>query len=221
MGAAIGQILPFAIGVAISPIPIVALILMLFSSSAKSNSVAFTLGWVLGLALVGLIVLAIGLESSNSGESDASATIKVVLGLLLLVAAVRQWRSRPRDGEEPEMPAWMNAIESFAPSKALGVGLLLSGANPKNLALTVGAAATISSAGLDSTDEYVTLAVYVLIASITIIAPVAYYLILGERADPPLAEAKGWLLANNNTVMFVLLLVFGFKLLGDGLAVLL
>ncbi len=221
MGAAIGQILPFAIGVAISPIPIVALILMLFSSSAKSNSVAFALGWVLGLALVGLIVLAIGLESSNSGESDASATIKVVLGLLLLVAAVRQWRSRPRDGEEPEMPAWMNAIESFAPSKALGVGLLLSGANPKNLALTVGAAATISSAGLDSTDEYVTLAVYVLIASITIIAPVAYYLILGERADPPLAEAKGWLLANNNTVMFVLLLVFGFKLLGDGLAVLL
>jgi hypothetical protein len=63
--------------------------------------------------------------------------------------------------------------------------------------------------------------VYVLIASVTIIAPVAFYLILGERADKPLSEAKNWLLANNNTVMFVLLLVFGFKLIGDGLAVLL
>jgi hypothetical protein len=99
--------------------------------------------------------------------------------------------------------------------------MLLSAVNPKNLALTVGAAATIASAGLDSSDEYITLAVYVLIASVTIIAPVAFYLILGERADQPLSEAKTWLLQNNNTVMFVLLLVFGFKLIGDGLAVLL
>jgi threonine/homoserine/homoserine lactone efflux protein len=221
MGSAIGQILPFAIGVAISPIPIVALILMLFSASAKRNSIAFALGWILGLALVGAIVLAFGLDSNGSGESDTSATIKLVLGLMLLVAAVRQFRSRPHDGEDPKVPAWMDAIDSFTPNKAFGVGMLLSAVNPKNLALTVGAAATISSAGLDSTDEYITLAVYVLIASVTIIAPVAFYLILGERADRPLSEAKTWLLRNNNTVMFVLLLVFGFKLIGDGLAVLL
>jgi hypothetical protein len=220
MGSAIGQILPFAVGVAISPIPIVALILMLFSASATRNSIAFMLGWILGLALVGAIVLAFGLDSDSGGESDTSATIKLVLGLLLLVAAVRQFRSRPKAGEEPATPAWMEAIDSFTPNRAFGVGMLLSAANPKNLALTVGAAATISSAGLDSTDEYVTLAVYVLIASVTIIAPVALYLILGERAGRPLSEAKGWLLANNHTVMFVLLLVFGFKLIGDGLAVL-
>ncbi len=220
MGSAIGQILPFAIGVAISPIPIVAVILMLFSASATRNSVAFALGWILGLALVGVIVLAFGLDSNSGGESDTSATIKLVLGLLLLVAAVRQFRSRPRDGEAAVTPTWMSAIDSFTSSKAFGVGILLSGVNPKNLALTVGAAATISSAGLDSTDEYIALSVYVLIASVTIIAPVAFYLILGQRADAPLSEAKGWLLANNNTVMFVLLLIFGFKLVGDGLAVL-
>jgi len=197
----------------------------LFTSSpdfwpALRNSAVYTLLYVpLSVALS--LVLALGLDSNSGGESDTSATIKLVLGLLLLVAAVRQFRSRPKDGEAPEMPAWMDAIDSFTPNRAFGVGMLLSAVNPKNLALTVGAAATIASAGLDSTDEYITLAVYVLIASITIIAPVAFYLILGERADKPLSEAKTWLLANNNTVMFVLLLVFGFKLIGDGLAVLL
>ena len=127
MGSAIGQILPFAIGVAISPIPIVAVILMLFSASATRNSVAFALGWILGLALVGVIVLAFGLDSNSGGESDTSATIKLVLGLLLLVAAVRQFRSRPHDGEAADMPTWMSAIDSFTSNKAFGVGILLSG----------------------------------------------------------------------------------------------
>ena len=93
--------------------------------------------------------------------------------------------------------------------------------NPKNLGLTLAAATTIGSAGLNTTEELITLGVYVLIASVTIIVPVATYLILGDRADEPLTEAREWLLANNNTVMFVLFLVLGFKVLGDGLAVLL
>ena len=37
----IGDILPMAIGVAISSVPIIAVILMLFSAKAKSNGLAF------------------------------------------------------------------------------------------------------------------------------------------------------------------------------------
>ena len=37
MGSAIGEVLPFAIGVAISPIPIIGVILMLFSERARQN----------------------------------------------------------------------------------------------------------------------------------------------------------------------------------------
>ncbi len=221
MGSAIGQVLPLAIGVAISPVPVIALILMLFSKSAKKNSLTFAFGWILGLTLVGAIVLALGLESDSGGESDTMAAVKVVIGLLLIGLAGKQWTTRPKPGEEPTLPGWMAAIDSFSPGKSFGVGVLLSAVNPKNLGLTIAAAATIGSAGLDTTEGYITLMVYVLIASITIIVPVATYLILGDRADKPLTEAKEWLLANNNTVMFVLFLVLGFKVLGDGLAVLL
>jgi len=47
-----GEILTFAIGVAISPVPIIAVILMLFSSRAKVNGPMFLLGWVVALAVV-------------------------------------------------------------------------------------------------------------------------------------------------------------------------
>ena len=47
----IGDILPLALGIAISPIPIIAAILMLLSPKAKGTSVGFLLGWVLGIVV--------------------------------------------------------------------------------------------------------------------------------------------------------------------------
>ena len=52
MESALGSILPQAIGVAISPVPIIAVILMLFSKRARSNGIAFLVGWVLALVVV-------------------------------------------------------------------------------------------------------------------------------------------------------------------------
>jgi hypothetical protein len=56
MGEAIGQSLPLAIGVALSPIPIIAVVLMLTTPRARANGPAFVLGWLLGLGLVGAVV---------------------------------------------------------------------------------------------------------------------------------------------------------------------
>ena len=217
---AIGQVLGNAVGVAISPVPIIALILMLFSRAAKVNSVAFLVGWLVGLTGIGLVVLAIGVQASDGTESDGGGAVKVVVGLLFLALAVKQWRSRPKAGAEPEMPGWMSAIDDFTAIKALGLGLLLTVPNPKNLGLTVSAAASISADGLDGGSAIGALAVFVVLASLTIIVPVVGYLLLGERAEGPLTTMKDWLTANTHTVMTVLFLVLGAKVLGDGLAVL-
>ncbi len=221
MGSVIGQILGFAVGVAISPVPVIAVILMLFSKSATKNSVSFAAGWILGLSVVGSIVLALGVSVGDSDAPDAAGVVKLLIGLVFVVLAVKQWRSRPADGETAEMPGWMNSIDSFTVGRSLGFGFLMAAVNPKNLGLTVAAAATIGAAGLGTTDEIVTLIVYVLIASVTIIVPVGAYLIMGDRADAPLTIAKQWLIDNNNTVMSVLFVVLGFKLIGDAMTVLL
>ena len=113
MGNAIGSILPQAIGVAISPVPIIAVILMLFSQRARSNGSAFLLGWVLALAVVGSIVLVLanlGKISAGGTPSTLAYVLKLLLGLLFLLLAIRQWRGRPKAGEEPQMPRWMASL---------------------------------------------------------------------------------------------------------------
>jgi threonine/homoserine/homoserine lactone efflux protein len=220
MGTVIGDILPVAVGVAVSPVPVIALILMLFSKRARSNGPAFAFGWVAGIAAVGAIVLAVSGASdvaTESGPSTVASVVQLVLGLLLLLLAARQWRGRPGPGEEAATPKWMQGIEGFTPVKAAGIAIVLAGVNPKNLLLIVGASVTIAQAGLSAGETTVAFAVFTLLASVTVLVPVVAYLALGDRAARALEEIKAWLSANNAAVMAVLLLVFGAVLLGKGI----
>jgi len=148
MGQAIGQVLSFGIGVALSPVPIIAVVLMLATPKGRVNGPAFLVGWIVGLAVVGTIVLLISSGASASSDG-APATwvsiLKIVLGLLLVLLAIKQWRGRPRGDAEPELPAWMKTIDTFTPVKSAAMAVLLSAINPKNLLLTVGAAAAMNS----------------------------------------------------------------------------
>lgn len=219
MGASIGAILGQAVGVAISPVPIIAVILMLFSKAAKVNSISFLVGWIVGLLGAGMIVLALGVSSSDGAPSTASGWIKIAIGALFLALGVKQWKGRPKKGETATTPAWMSSIDDFTAAKSFGIGVLLSGVNPKNLGLTIAAAATIGGSGLSSGDEIIVMVVFVLIASLTVAAPVILNLILGSKAEHTLTEMKDWLTDNNATVMSVLFVVLGAKVLGAGIAI--
>jgi hypothetical protein len=219
MGAAIGDLLGNAVGVAISPVPIIAVILMLFTAKATVNSLGFLLGWIVGLTVAGTVVLALGLEGSGGGEADSGGWIKIAIGALFLLLGAKQWSSRPTGDTEPEMPGWMAKIDQFNLAKSFGLAFLLAGVNPKNLGLTFSAVAKITGSGLSSSEEITTLAIFVAIASLTVAAPVLFNLVLGSKAEGMLTVMKDWLVANNNTVMMVLFVVLGAKALGDGIAI--
>jgi hypothetical protein len=212
--------LPLAIGIAISPIPIIAIILMLITPKARSNGLAFLGGWLLGLAVVGTIVLIVANTAgiaTSSGPSRTVSIIKLLLGLLLLFAAWRQFKKRPKPGEEAPMPKWMRALDGFTPTRSLAIGALLSGVNPKNLVLNATAAAGIAATGLAGVQQAVVLVVLILVGSLGIIAPVGVYFAMGDKAAPVLDGWKTWLAANNATVMIVLFAVFGVTLIGKGI----
>lgn len=218
---AIGQVLSFGVAVAISPVPIIAVVLMLGTPQARSNGPAFLAGWIVGLAVAGAIVLLIANGAGADDDDGTSSTVgwvKVVLGLLLLLLAAREWRTRPRGDEHGDLPKWMQAIDKFTPVKAAGIAVVLSAANPKNLMMTVGAALAISQTGAATGDEIVALAVFVIIGTIGVAAPIAIFFAMGDRAVKLLDDMKTWLAANNQAVMAVLFLVIGAKLLGDGIS---
>lgn len=220
MGQAIGDVLPFAVGVAVSPIPIIGVILVLFSARARSNGPAFLVGWVVGLAVLSAVVYWVahaGDVDSDRTASDTMQWVKIVLGVLLTHAAWRKWRKRPAPGAEPELPRWMRTVEDSSVMKALGLGVALSAVNPKNLALTIGAAASVAQGVTDTADAVVGLAVFVVLASTTVAAPVLLSLVGGDRVTTTLGGWKDWLNTNNTAVMAVLFVVFGAVLIGQGI----
>jgi threonine/homoserine/homoserine lactone efflux protein len=223
MGDVVGQILSFAVGVAVSPVPIIAVVLMLTTDRGRVNGPAFVLGWIAGLALAGtaILLLAGQADASDGGEPATwVGVLKLMLGLGLLALAVKQWRGRPADNETAELPNWMQKIDGFAPGRALALAVALAAVNPKNLLLTVGAATTIAHAGLEAGEQAVALGVFILVASLGIGAPVAIYFALGEKSASLLGGLKDWMAHNNAAIMTVLLLVLGAKLLGDGITAL-
>jgi threonine/homoserine/homoserine lactone efflux protein len=221
MADVLGEIVGFAVGIAMSPVPIAAVILMLFAAEARTTGPVFLIGWVLGIAAVATAVVLIPGLGTDAGEpSTTTGVIKGVLGVLLLLAAIRQWSSRPGPEDEASMPKWMAGVDSMGAGAAFGLALLLSALNPKNLLLAAAAGAVIGSADLSRGDSAVAIAVFTVFASLTIAIPVIGYLIAGERLQPTLDSTKDWLIRNNAAVMSVLLLVFGVILVGDAIEIL-
>lgn len=220
MNAVIGDILPLALAVAISPIPIIATILMLMSPKPRPLGLSFLGGWVVGIsvAVVAFTLLGGILPEPETGDSrPVMGTIQLIVGALLLLMAVKQWRGRPRAGEDAELPKWMAAIDTMKPGAALGLALLLSAVNPKNLLLAVAAGASIGRAQLGTGPAAIVIAVFVVIAAVTVAAPVVLYLVAPGKAADVLDEVRAWLVANNAAIMAVLLLVIGTQLLGKGI----
>lgn len=221
MGSVIGEILPLALGVAISPIPIIAAILMLLSPKARVTSVGFLVGWVVGIVVAVTAFTLISSVLPESGGDDSKpiqGMIQLLLGIGLLVLALGQWRGRPRSGEEPALPKWMQAIDTLSFPVALGLGFLLSAVNPKNLLMSAGAGVDIGDASLSVAETIGVIAVYTLIAASTVLIPVVGYLIAAEKLRAPLDALRVWLAKENGVIMAVLLLVIGVTLIGKGIA---
>ena len=219
MGEAIGQSLPLAIGVALSPVPIIAVVVLLTSSRARSLGPVFVLGWLLGLVVVGAIVLAV-VGPSGAGSSGQRTTWVswglIVLGVLLVVEAGRRWRGRTGAGEEATLPAWMGALDRLKPAAALGGGVVLGGVRPKNLLLAVGGAAAIAQTGIAGGQQAIAYAIFAVVATIGVAAPVVVYFAMGTSGEL-LGRLEDWMRRNHVVVLAVVLLVIGVTLIGDGI----
>lgn len=193
---------------------------MLLSPKARSTGIGFLIGWLLGI-VVAVVIFTLLSTIIQQGDSEAAkpvaGVIKILLGFGLLLLSVRQWRSRPREGIEPATPKWMDAIDTLTPLRGLALGFALSGLNPKNLLMGVGAGVSIGSAGLDVGQVSVTILIYTIIASVTVAGPVVAFLAASDRMAGPLDALRTWLLHNNATVMTVLLLIIGIVMVGKGI----
>ena len=214
--AAFGDFLPVALAVALGPFPIIAAVLVLAQPAGVAAGVGLLAGWAASLSVLSLVLtFAVG-ELDGFGLPNGGAWLRVVIGLLLVAAAVAKWRRRPRGTAEPPVPGWIRPLEAAEPARAALFGLVL-GASPKNVALTAAAAAGIAYRGLSGPLALVAVTLYVALASSSMIVALLARALGGQSAAERLEGVKAFMLRHNAVVMMVVFLFLGLKILGDGL----
>ncbi|MFD8706469.1 GAP family protein [Kitasatospora sp. NPDC059648] len=219
MGEAIGPVLAPAVAVALSPLPLIAVLLILASPRGRANGLAFTAGWVLGLAAVVAAVVAAGLALDPADRAPTwPSWLKLALGAALLVLAAEQWRNRPRPGHVTAPPAWLLGIDRLTPARSAGLAVALVVTRPRTLLAAVGGAASIAAARPGTGAMAVASAVLVLIGSLGTLLPLAVQLRGADRAAHSMGEWRAWTAAHNAAIMIAVPLVLGADYLGSALA---
>ena len=216
LAGTLAEVLPLAVAIALSPLTVIPSILLLFTERPRATAATFLAGWLFGLALIltGSSALASRIDTDGPTPTWLSWA-RIGLGALLLVLALRRWRTRHAVTESPR---WLQAIGGMSPARALGLGIVLSVANPKVLLLAVAAGLGLGSAGLPPGQVVAGALITAIVASITVMLPLLAYLVLGQRAIAPLTRARDWLERYNATVMSAVFAVLGIIVLAEGIS---
>jgi len=220
-GQAIGDVIALAVGVAVSPLAVVALVVMLVSPGDARGAWAFAGGWVGSLAVVVTIVILLA-DGADASENGSPATwvsvVKTAIALFLVVIALRQWRTRDSDDDQHDgSPGWLRKLDDASPGKAALLATLFNTVKPKNLLLTIGAGVAIAQVGASAAGQAIAAAVFVALGSASVAVPLAIHRVMGDRGRDRLIAMRDWMIAENATVIAVLCVLVAAKLLGDAI----
>lgn len=214
---AIRDLLPVAMAVALSPFPIVAIVLVLATPRAIAAGLAFSLGWTLGLAALSTLLF---VAAQGETADGLGGWAQIAVALALFIAALRKWKKRPRAGQTAQIPSWMAALDTITPTRAMLVGAGLGGLNPKNIGLAFAAVSAIAAHPLDRRESALCIGIFTLLGSTTVLGALLTRMIGGQRAAAPLDRLKRFMTRNNAVIMMVVFLLIGAKLFGEGLVTL-
>jgi hypothetical protein len=215
------HMLPFAVGIAISPVPIITVILMLFTPRPRSNGAGFVLGWFLGIGIPALVVFMVD-RVINQGDvatppSRMALNLRIAVGVILILVAAWNWMHRNKQDVENKKPLLMRVVDSITPWKAIVLGFLFADVtNPKNLALTVAGCMAITAGHLSAVGNAIVLTLFTGMASLGVALPVLLFLSGGDAAKLTVEQWRQWLMKHKKGVMALLFLVFGIALLVRG-----
>lgn len=215
----LADLLTIGVAVAISPLAIVAVILMATSGKGRTNGTAFILGcYTFAICYVGVLVLigrSAGADEVDSGPQITIDVIEILLGVGLLILAVLQWRKR----SSTETPKWMQGIDGLTGGKAFLIGVLISGPlSPKDLPLLTAAGGRISQAELAVEEVVAVVLIFGAIGVLAVAVPWLISVIAPGKVEASLTGLRTWLIANHSVIMAVLFVILGFKLIGSGVS---
>ena len=214
MWAALGHILPIAVAVALSSIPIMAAILILLSPNKRRSSLMFLIGFVLGLAVTVVAFTVLAQLATPPRRSQETIGISlIIIGSALVVFAIIVWRrgaGRPSTG----IPKWLS--ESMGPWSAFGLAFILN-LRPKAILLSAATGLSIRGDDLSVTEAAIVIGVYTIVSASTVAALIVASLVRPEKTDEQLVRMRTWITENNRIVTILILIMIGVVIIGNGL----
>ena len=219
MWQALGGLLPIGVAVAFSTVPITVTILILLSPNRNRAALPFLVGWVIGVAAV-ITLSAIGAsaalpEPSRRGPDTATAVLLMLVGVALIVLGIVNLRRGSRS-EGAGLPRWLSRVGTFGPLVSFSVAFVLN-FRPKGLLLGVAAGLALHAASVKAGEAAVLIGVYTVIATSTVVVPIAASFVAPRRVEPKLIAARDWLTHNGRTLTSLMMLMIGVVILGAGL----
>ena len=216
MSGALQEMLPSAIGIALSPLVLVEMILVLLSKSAVRNGLVFLasiFAACVAVPLIASLFVDTATQNSRSERSAASGWILLALAAALLAFAYRNWSRRA----DRSAPAMLDKIAGMGTGAVLLLSLGATILNPKNLMLLIAGGSNLGAADPKGVSRLIAVVVYAVIATLPLIVAVGQLLVGGDNAAKRLDRWKEWLISNNHAILAVVLALASISLITTGI----
>lgn len=215
-GSVLIELIPLALVVALSPFSIIPAVLVLHTPRPRPTALAFLTGWLVGLAALTAIFLALsGLIGGLGGKPPSWASwLRIVVGAALIVFGVYRWFTRKKSAHTPK---WLQSMSKLTPPRAAATGLVLTIVNPKVLFICAAAGLAIGTTGLEGTRLWLAVIWFVVVAGSTVALPILAYAVSGDRLDEPLDRLKDWMERQHAVLVAGILVVIGLLVLYKGI----
>ena len=205
------------IGVAITvdPLPLTAFIIILASKRGVHKGAFFVAGWLLSLAIVvAVTVLATGNNppKPSTAPSLASLAVKIALGVVLLVIALRRYRRMGQPKKPKKTPKWQAGVDSMSPWYALGLAPLT-----QPWGMIAAGAATVVQAKLAAWADYLALVYFCLLATASYLLMEIYGVLRPEQTQDFLRRLRQWIDVHTDQLIIWVSLVVGCWLIGKSI----
>jgi threonine/homoserine/homoserine lactone efflux protein len=202
------------LAIALDPLPLTAFLIVLSSQRGVRKGAAWVFGWLVSLGVVVTVtVVATGNNppKPNTAPSLADLAVKIVIGVILVAIAVRQRRriGRPKKPKKPKKaPKWQAHVDNMSPWFAMGLACAL-----QPWVLISAGAATVVEAKLSSTESYLALFLFCVLASASYLAMEIYAGFRPGQSRAFLARLRTWIDTHTDQVIIWGSLILGLWLI--------
>ena len=205
------DLLPLILGASLAPLYPIVVLLLLLGEGGLRTAVAFVAG-VLTIRLAqgllfGWVFGAAAQAHPDDGPQVIAATLRLVVGILLLLTGFKKWRKQPDPDDPP--PQWMAALGGLSPLKAFRAGALFVTIAVKQWVFTLTALDVIQGAALDGAAGVGLYLLFTLATQVVVLLPILVYAVAPQQSARPLRAAQGWLERNNRPIVIGVSLIFG------------